>query len=138
MVLRHRATVASMTINRDQLGSSVHVVGKSATVDWNSLQSHQPLADLGIRGRVNLSALGITEEVVQRIVSTLSIVVAGDIVHVTAVADRVIDRAIGRSWLRSVVAVMCMVMMSTVAARLARVHWSSMVIVSRRWSCKML
>lgn len=63
-------------------------------MDWDALQLHQTLTDLGIRTWVNLTTLSITEKIVQGLEATLSVVVGGMLAEVTSVADGIIDWAV--------------------------------------------
>lgn len=83
-------------------------------MDWKSLQSHQSLADLSVRRGINLSALGITKELIQGIVVALSGVIGSVLTNVSSVADGVVNGTV-RSWLlRSVVRIVGGVVRSSV------------------------
>ena len=138
LMLGHWTTVTSVAINRNHGWAGWHVIRNSSTMDWDSLQSHQSLSDLSIRRRVNLTALCITEEVVQGIVTALSVVVRGMLAEITAMAHRVIDWTI-RGWLlRCVIAVVTGVVRIAIISRRARVHLGAMAIIVRASSCKVL
>lgn len=98
-MLWHWTSMTAMTpvaFNRNHCWPCRDVIGKSTScVDWNALQLHQTLADLGIRTGVNLTTLSITEEVVQGLEPTLSVVVGGMLTEVTSVADGIVDWAVG-------------------------------------------
>jgi hypothetical protein len=134
-VLWHGTAVSSMAINMDHLRASLHVVRDTATVDGDALESHQALANLSVGGRIDLTALCITEEVVQGIVSTPPVVEGSVLASVSPVA--VVYRAVGGSLLWRVVAVVVRVRMA-VCSRGAWVHGSGMIVITRVSSCEML
>jgi hypothetical protein len=118
-----------MAINVNHLGSSLHVVGDTTTVNWNSLESHQALANLSIGGWIDLTALGITKEIVQSIISALSVVECCVLSNISPVT--VVYRAVGRSLLRSIVTGVVRVRMA-VSGSGTWVHGSGMIIVTTR------
>jgi hypothetical protein len=107
-------TSVAMAVNGYKRWPSRHVVREAAAVDWKSLQSHQSLADLSIRRGINLSALGITEKLIQGIEVALSVIIGSMLTNISSVADRIINGTV-RSWLlRSVVRIVSGVVRSSV------------------------
>jgi hypothetical protein len=47
-----------------------HVINKSATLDWQTMQRHQALTDLRIAGGIKATLLGLPKEVVQDVKAT--------------------------------------------------------------------
>jgi len=86
--------VTTVAINRNERRTGLDVFGDTATLNWKSLQGHQTLANLVVGCRVDLSALGITEEVVQGIKVALSGVKCCMLSNICSMADGVVDRAI--------------------------------------------
>lgn len=124
---RHWSSV--VTTNSNHSWTSMHVVRKTSTVNWNPLESHQSLANLLVRGGVDLPALGVTEEVVQGLVTALSAIVGGVVSQVTAVADIIVDRTVRRGLLRSVISVVACVLGMAIL-RLSGMHLGTMIIVT--------
>ena len=138
-MLWHRTTVStSMAIDRDHSWASWHVFRYRTPANWNALQSHQSLTNLSIRCWVYLTALGITKEVIQGVQAALSGIVRRMLVQVTGVADRIIDWAIGRWLLWSIVAVVSVMRWVTIISLRSRMHLSPMIIVACCSSCKIL
>jgi hypothetical protein len=96
-------------------------------VDWKSGESHQALTNLGVRSRVDLTTLGITKELVQGIVISLSVVVGCMLADVTSMADWIVNWTVGSWLLRSVVAVMGGVV--AVTGGRAGMHLGTMMII---------
>lgn len=135
-MLGHRTTVTSVAINGNHDWPGWYVVGYSTSMDWDTLQSHQSLSDLSIRGRVDLTTFRITEEVVQSIVAALSIVIRSMLAEITAMAHWVIDWTIGGRLLwRVITVVVCMVGIAIIRRS---VHLSGMIVIARGGSCKIL
>ena len=84
-----------------------------------------------------MSALGVTEEVVQGLVAALSAIVGSVVSQVTAVADIVVDGAVRRGLLGSVVSVVAWVL-GVAILRLTGMHLGTMIIVTSCGSCKVL
>lgn len=99
------STVTSVAIYRDHLRSWLNVLGDSTTVDWNTLQLHQALSNLSVRGGINLAAFGISKELVQGIVIALSVVIGGMLTNVSSVRDWIVHWTVGACLLGSVIAV---------------------------------
>ena len=127
--------MSSVSIDVNHLGSSGHVV-RHTTVDWDTLKSHQTLSNLGVRGGIDLTTLGITEEVIQDVVATLSVVECGVLANISTMA--VVDRAIGGGMLRSVVWGLVGVGVSIWTWRRTWVHGSAMIVVTLVRSCEVL
>ena len=140
LMLWHGASMtsmASMAFNRNHCGSSRNVVGESASGDGNALELHKTLTHLGIRTRVNLAALGITEEVIQDIETTLSVVIGGMLTEISSMADGIVYRTVRGLLLRGVIGVVCVVRGAILGSR-ARVHLRGMIIVAIGGSYKIL
>jgi hypothetical protein len=54
----------TMTANMDHLGTRWNVLRKASALNWKALKSHQALANLGVGGGIDLSAFGISKELV--------------------------------------------------------------------------
>lgn len=103
-MLRHRTavtTMSAMTINRNHLWTSWHVIRDTTTVERKTLESKETLTNLSIRCRINLAALGITKEIVQGIIVASTVVKSSGVLSVDIPAVvRVVDwTAIWRSGL---------------------------------------
>jgi hypothetical protein len=62
------------------------------------MESHQALADLGIRARIKLASLGIAEKVINGVEAPPS-VFHGHLLHVSSMADTVVNRTAVRTLL---------------------------------------
>jgi hypothetical protein len=77
-------------------------------VKRNTLESHESLANLLVRSRIDCSALSISEELIQHIITALATLIVGGssmLTDVAAVIDWVIDRGVRGGLLRGIVAV---------------------------------
>lgn len=100
------ATAVSRAIDRHQRRTGGDVVcGDGPALDWDALQSHESLAHLLVGGGIDAVTLEITEEIVQGIEIALSGVEGSMLVHVTSMADRVVNGAVGCWLLWGVIAV---------------------------------
>lgn len=95
-------------------------------MDWETGESHQALANLGIGSRVDLTALGVTEKLVQGIVISLSVVISCMLADVTSVADGIVNWTVGSGLLRSIIAIVGGVVAVTGRAGM---HLGTMVII---------
>lgn len=132
------AVVASMTVNRDQRWPSLDVLGDTTTMDWDSLKGHQSLSNLSIRSWINIASLGITKELVQCIVASLSIIIGSMLSKVSPMADRVIDWSVGWLLLRSIVSIVSIVVGASIVGSRAWVDLSVVVVITSTVSCKIL
>lgn len=138
LVLRHvtvvtttAAAAMSVAIDRNQRRPGGNVIGRnSAAMDGNVLQSNQSLSDLLVGRSINTVAFEVAKEIVQGIVVTLSGIERSMLANFTTMADRVIDGAVGRLLLRSIVAGMGLVVGSGIAAATTRVHMGTLIIVA--------
>ena len=137
-MLGNWAPWAPVAIDRHHGWAGGHIVGDCSPRDWDPLQSHQSLSNLSIGGRINLTTLYITEEVVQGIITTPPIVIRGMLAEIATVAHWVIDWTV-RGWLlRGVVAVVAGVVRVSIISRRTRVHLGAMAVIVRSGSCKVL
>jgi hypothetical protein len=60
-------------------------------MNWDSLQSQQPLSNLLIRGRVDIATLGVSKEVVQGVEAALSVVVGSVLTEIASVAYWIVN-----------------------------------------------
>jgi hypothetical protein len=86
--------------------TSTLVAASAATEDWklNTLETHKSLTDVVVRGRVDCATLGVSEELIQRIVcSTLPdlVVVVKLLRLVYSVIDGTISRVLGWASIKS-------------------------------------
>lgn len=71
-------SVTAMTVDRDNRRCREVLCWERSRVNGEcTVQRHQSLADLRIRGRIKLAALGLTEEIVQGVISALAVVKLG-------------------------------------------------------------
>jgi len=118
-----------MTSNSHHCGAGWHVVRKTTAVDGNSLEGHQPLSDLLIGRRINVSSFCVTKEFIQGVKPALSAIVGSVLSHIVAMADVVVDWSIRRWLWRSVISVVARVL-GVAILRLTRMHLRSMIIVT--------
>lgn len=142
MVLWHGASVTSMSsmaFHGNHRRSSRDIVSESTTsMNWNALELHQSLSDLGVGARIDLAALCITKEIIQSLETTFSVIIGGMLTEISSMTDGIVDRAVRRRLLRGIVAVVCLVVGSAVLRSRARVHLRGMIIVTIGGSCKIL
>jgi len=106
LVLGHGGMVVTpVTIDRNERWGGVDVFRKTAPLDGDSLQRHQPLAHLRVGGWVDLSAFGVAKEFVQGIIVALSGIISGVLANISSVTDWVVDRSVRSGLLRGVIGV---------------------------------
>ena len=139
LVLWHWASVAAMAFNRNHCRTSRNVVGQTTSLDGDALKLHQALANLSVGAWIDLTTLSVTEEVIQHVETTPSVVISGVVAQVASVADGIVDRTVGLGLLRGIVAVVCVVgRVGAILGGRAGVHLRGMVIVTAGGSCKIL
>jgi hypothetical protein len=102
------------------------------------MQDTQSVSDLSIRGRVDLTALHITKEVVQHVIATLSVVVSCMVSEITSLVNRVIHGTVRTGLLRGVIATVSIVVGGSIVGWGTWVHLAGMIIVAGGRSCKIL
>jgi hypothetical protein len=130
----------AMTTNRDHRGSCWHVVNNGATVDGNSVEGHQALANLRIGAGIDLTSLGIAEKVIEGFVSTLSVVVCSMLADIPTMSYAVVNWASMESLLLLLGLVVPIVasVMSLGVPTVALMELTAMIIVSGCGCCKVL
>lgn len=73
--LRHRRNLWTTVAIHCHHRLRWHVINQGTAGDWKSVERHQTLADLWVGSWIDLTTLGIAEEVVQDIETTLSLIV---------------------------------------------------------------
>lgn len=131
------AVVSTMAINGNKRRSSLNVLGETTTMNWDALECHQSLADLMVRSRIDLTTLGIPEELVQGVVISLAGIIGGMLANISSVTDGVVNRSVRRRLLRGIVAIVCRMVWVVVRRSRGRVHLSTVIII-RSGSCKMM
>ena len=131
-------TVTSLAFNRDHRRTSRNIIRETTSMDRNALKLHQTLSNLGVGTRVDLTALRITEEIIQSLESTLSVVIRSMLTKITSMGNRIVDRTVRRWLLRGIVAVVSVVVGSAILGSRTRVHLRRMIVVAIGGSCKIL
>jgi hypothetical protein len=120
-----------------RLGHLICSQNTTTSLDRNPLEESEAVSNLGVRCRVDLSALCIAKEVVQRVIA-LPIVVVRALPKIIAIVDRIVDRAVRVGLLRGIIAIGGMGMRISITSRWARMHLARVIVIARSSSCKVL
>lgn len=111
-----------------------HVIDQGATLDGEAVEVHEALADLGVRGWVDVAAFRVTEKVIQGVEAALARVVVGVVAHVGGVlVDGVVDGTVALRLLGLVVPVVPAVVRLPIVS-IGLVHLRVGVVIVTRWA----
>lgn len=136
LVLGHGRAACAVATDRHHGRAGRHVVMHSPALDRDTLEEGEAVSDLSVGCGVDLTTLGIAEEVVQSIV-TLAVVVATAMAKVGSMVYGVVHRAVRAGLLRLIVAVGSAVLRRRVRMlRSAMLHVTRGIVVPRAGSWK--